>query len=170
VFALIVGIDNYRGFPLNALHGCVVDSINVANYLQSIVSGHVETLTSDQSVFNFLGTPSKSPIVTLQNGAASRSNIIEVFKAHLINNDNIKQGDAIIFYFAGHGSRQKVPHGWRTDGWFPEEDMVEVICPHDYALRDNRDNIPGIPDRTMGALLIDLANNKGNNIVSLAHP
>ncbi|KAJ7016293.1 hypothetical protein C8F04DRAFT_1163119 [Mycena alexandri] len=84
-----------------------------------------------------------------------------IFHSHLIENTNINPGDAIIFYFAGHGSRVTAPTGWESN-----DDLIETICPHDQRISVNEvvQGVPGIPDVTIAALLRELARCKGNNI------
>ena len=85
-----------------------------------------------------------------------------------MTNDNIDEGDAIIIYFSGYGSRVTAPIGWAaTDG------RIETLCPYDDGMIDeNGETIHGIPDRTINTLLRELAAIKGNNIVRLmaSHP
>jgi uncharacterized caspase-like protein len=173
IFALIIGINKYRYFP--SLRGCVADSNNISNFLCDsfqILPDHAKILClSDRTgVSGFLQTVPASveqkSIVILQDKAATRNNIIDVFKAHLINNRNIEKGDTIVFYFAGHGSRQQVPRKWLDEGWVAEDGMIETLCPCNYA-PEGTDAVPGIPDRTFVALLERLARDKGNNIVCL---
>jgi hypothetical protein len=64
--------------------------------------------------------------------------------------------DAIVFYFAGHGSYE-IPE----ENYFAGNKM-ETICPY-----DNRAGVRGIPDRTFAILTRRLASLKGNNIVSV---
>jgi hypothetical protein len=78
-----------------------------------------------------------------------------------MQNSRIKKGDAMLFFYAGHGSRVEAPSGWLAgDG------MIETICPCDERTRDpNDDFIHGIPDRTIDGLMRRLAFQKGDNIV-----
>ena len=92
LFALLVGINHYdpRSHEQSVmdLQGCVND-VNAINQL----------LTSH---FNYL-----SPnIKTLRNEEATRDNIIQAFRQHLIK--NAAKNTVLVFYFGGHGSRQKM--------------------------------------------------------------
>ena len=136
IFALVIGINNYQDGSPPSLHGCVNDSKTVFAYLKDTL--HVP----------------ETNVVLLHNEQATREKIIGTFKSHFINNSAITRGDAIIFYFAGHGSRQKAP-----DGWHSEDNRVETICPYDVM------RASGIPDYTFTHLLQQLAFYKGNNIV-----
>jgi hypothetical protein len=91
----------------------------------------------------------------LQDGA-TRDNIISHFRRDLIENDNIKYGDAIVFFYAGHGGRIRAPEHWETDG-----DRIETICPVDQDIG----GVPGIPNITIHVLLRELVEEKGPNIV-----
>ncbi|KDR73806.1 hypothetical protein GALMADRAFT_142236 [Galerina marginata CBS 339.88] len=135
IFALIIGINNYQDDCPPSLRGCVNDSKTVFAYLR-------DTLRVPET-----------NIVLLHDEQATREKIIGTFESHFINNSAITPGDAIVFYFAGHGSRQKAP-----DGWHSEDDKVETICPYDVM------NTSGIPDYTFTHLLRQLTFYKGNNI------
>jgi Caspase domain len=100
--------------------------------------------------------------------SATRKAILATFRKHLTTNDNITEGNTIIFYYAGHGSRVTAPNGWAaTNG------RIETLCPYDDGMIDeNGEAIHGIPDRTINLLLRELAAIKGDNIVRLTafHP
>jgi uncharacterized caspase-like protein len=134
LFALIIGIDNYENKEIRALQGCVNDSENVCRFLTE----------------SLLANPAH--IKHLRDTQATRQNILSAFEEHLINNKEIQENDAIIFYFAGHGSREK-----HADG-----NMKETICPY-----DDRMGARGIPNYKIASLMRRLANLRGNNIVSV---
>lgn len=102
-----------------------------------------------------------SHIVFLSNETATRAAILSTIQTHLIENPNVKQDDAIIVFYAGHGSRVDAPPGWASaDG------KIETICPYDEWAQDIQGHyISGIPDRTINELFRKLASEKGNNIV-----
>jgi hypothetical protein len=60
-------------------------------------------------------------------------------------------------------------------GWYVDNEMVETICPYDYASNwsgnptegASHEPVHGIPERTIGALLLKLADQHGNNIVGV---
>jgi hypothetical protein len=136
IFALVVGINNYQYGTPPTLRGCVNDSKIVFAYLKDTL--HVP----------------EANIVLLHNEQATRETILTTFETHFIHNSAITRDDAIIFYFAGHGSRQRAPVDWHS-----EDSRVETICPYDVA------KASGIPDYTLTSLLRQLAFHKGNNIV-----
>jgi hypothetical protein len=104
-----------------------------------------------------------SHIFFLSNTAATRDGIITSFWRDLINNESIEDGDTIIIFYAGHGSRASAPTGWiAADG------QIETILPHDVGTRDPEgEQISPIPDCTINELLRKLATAKGNNIVGV---
>lgn len=108
-----------------------------------------------------LGVPG-SRIINLRDKEATREGIIRGFHT-LQNNLDINNQDAMLIYFAGHGSETKAPAGWEAGGC-----MVQVILPQDTGAKLSSGHIvQAIPDRTVAALLCNLACEKGNNIVRL---
>jgi len=143
MFGLIIGIDKYKSRDIQDLQGCKRDAQSMIDLLS-----HKFCVPS-------------SHFLCLANERATRSAIIAGFQKHLIENNNIEQGDAIVIFYAGHGNRVAAPKGWIADN-----DRVETICPHDERTigRDGKE-IFAIPDRTIGGLLRRLASVKGDNIV-----
>ena len=138
LFALIIGINKYQDENIRNLEACIRDSENVCNFLTE--SLHANPLN----------------IRHLRDSEATRKGILSAFEEHLINNQEIQQNDAIVFYFAGHGSYE-IPE----EKYFAGSKM-ETICPY-----DDRTGVRGIPDRTFASLMRRLAVLKGNNIVSV---
>lgn len=139
LFALVIGINDYQ-VP-SKLKGAVPDADAFAAYL------------SDD-----LRVP-KDQITNLRNGEATRVEIIKAFKA-LKTNPAINKDDPIVIFYAGHGSTIKAPIGWETD-----QKKIQALVPQDVGVKDASDKpIPPIPDRTIAALLNDLAESKGDNI------
>ena len=138
--ALVIGIDKYANH--RKLSGAVADANAVDTYLR-----------------RYLDVP-KRQMVILRNEQATRAAIIEAFKA-LGENPRIDRNDAIFIYYAGHGGEQEAPRGLDTGG-----EKIQVIIPRDQGLtRSSGQPIPSIPDYTIAALLNDLVDKKGNNIV-----
>ncbi|KAJ7453079.1 caspase domain-containing protein [Mycena latifolia] len=142
VFVLIIGIDEYLSNSIPNLRGCVNDAQTIRTFLT-----------------NRFHIP-EPQIAFLTNGDATRAAILEKFQAHLIDNPSVEQGDTVIVYYAGHGSRAPAPDSWpSTDG------KIETLVPHDERMKDPEgEAIHGIPDRTINMLLSQLATAKGNNI------
>lgn len=107
-------------------------------------------------------------IIRLHDAAATRKAIVSQFQSHLIRNPEIKQGDAILFYYSGHGSYVTPPSGWTIvkGAGDQSDDKVEVILPHDEGVTDPETGLPAyaIPDRTLAALIDSAAARHGDNI------
>jgi hypothetical protein len=143
LFALIIGINKYESPKILNLEGAVSDADAVRDYLQKP-----------------LGVPSNQ-IRNLRDSGATRAAIIDEIKAFSFNN-KIEEGDPILIYYAGYGGSADTPKGWEIGG----TGKIELLIPYDHSssLEDGNPK-HGIPDRTLGALLSDLANKKGDNIV-----
>ncbi|KAF8182905.1 caspase domain-containing protein, partial [Pholiota molesta] len=87
-----------------ALKGCAADADAVEAYLESKLS------------------VDKSQITSLRNERATRSAIIQAFRA-LENDGRIQHGSPILIYFAGHGGEATAPEGWPCSG------KVQMIIP-----------------------------------------
>ncbi|KAH9831958.1 uncharacterized protein C8Q71DRAFT_714572 [Rhodofomes roseus] len=143
IFALVIAIDTYKNKSIPSLEGCGLDGADFVHFLT-----------------NTLRVP-ESRIIQLNNEQATRSAILAAFQCAFIENDKIEHGDAMVFFYAGHGDRVKAPVGWTAN-----DDMIEMICPFDLETPDdNGVPIPGIPDRTFDSLMRYLASVKGDNIV-----
>ena len=139
LFALIIGINFYDN--VRSLRGAVTDALSIQDYLE-----------------NSLKVP-RGQILTLLNKSASRAAIIEAFLS-LRDDGRIEQGDPIFIYYAGHGSQISSPEGETGS-------KLQVLVPQDYCAGREK-NVAAIPDRTIGALIAQIAEKKGDNIVRLA--
>ncbi|KIM75325.1 hypothetical protein PILCRDRAFT_13734 [Piloderma croceum F 1598] len=108
MFGLFIAINEYEIQAIPNLRGCKTDAQSVMEILAHRF--HVPSA-------NFL---------FLADEQATRSAIISRFQKHLIENSNIQHGDAIVVFYAGHGSQTDAPSGWIVDNG-----KVETICPHD---------------------------------------
>lgn len=99
-----------------------------------------------------------SHIRSLRDEAATRAAIIQGFM-DLRSDERIKRGDPILIFYAGHGAETDV-----NGGKGEEREKIQMIVPCDYG--EGEDDVDGIPDRTINALLEGLAREKGDNIVS----
>ncbi|HYF61600.1 MAG TPA: caspase family protein, partial [Herpetosiphonaceae bacterium] len=104
IWALLVGIDEYRDKPLA---GCVNDVEALRDYL-----------------IGDLGVPERQ-VATLCNRQATRAGILDAFQDFLTFNPAIRPGDQILFHFSGHGSRMRDPDGIEPDG------LNETLVPYD---------------------------------------
>ena len=84
LFALIIGINEYKSSKITKLLGAVPDAEAVRDYLQK-----------------HLRVPS-SQITILRDRGATRDTIMNEIKAFSLK-DEIKEGDPILIYYAGHG-------------------------------------------------------------------
>ncbi|KAH9931365.1 uncharacterized protein B0H18DRAFT_872405, partial [Fomitopsis serialis] len=148
VWAIVVGIDDYAHPEAVTLRGAADDSDNFHQFLTNtldVPSGHV---------------------VRLNDKEATRTRILGEFFSHLIHNPAIERGDMIVFFYAGHGDCKNAPASWNAGGQFST--MAELICPHDQGMQDQEGKtIFGIPSRTFGALMRQLAHVKGDNILAV---
>jgi len=143
LFALIIGINEYISDKFEDLEGAVADAQAVKAYLETS-----------------LGVP-PSQIKTLFNSEATRDAIIASLY-DLKDNTSICHGNPLLIFYAGHGSTVKAPAGWEAGG--PE---IQLLVSHDALSESEGKTVVGIPDRTMGVLLEQIAFEKGDNIVCL---
>ncbi|KZV91913.1 hypothetical protein EXIGLDRAFT_718838 [Exidia glandulosa HHB12029] len=145
LFALIIGINvhEHAGSTFHNLKGAVADADDMCDFLTS-------TLAVDPS-----------HIRNLRDHQATRDGIIDAFAA-LTSDDRIHRDDAIVIFYAGHGSQAAAPSDWETGG---RDARIEMIIPHNFfpATTSNRKQ-QGILDITLSALLTKLAEQKGDNI------
>jgi len=84
LYALLVGINNYPGAPLN---GCVPDAQKVGAYLRS----RTDILIEEDS------------ILMLTDEQATKEKIVNSFRIHL---SKAGPEDVALFYFSGHGAQE----------------------------------------------------------------
>ncbi|KAF8597600.1 hypothetical protein BDV93DRAFT_562112 [Ceratobasidium sp. AG-I] len=139
IFALIIGINSYPEFK--RLKGAVKDAKSMTEYL-----------------LNDLKVPSDN-IIQLYDEQATRDAIISGF-LQIKDNLNIREEDAVIIFYAGHGSEIDAPVGWETGGA-----KIQAIVPWDANTSDSSGGkVKVIPDRTVATLLNDIATARGDNI------
>lgn len=158
IFALIIGIDKV------GLYLFLLLTLTEAQYASNAIPNLKGCVNDAQTIRTFLINRFRIPeaqIAFLANEDATREAILETFQSHLIENPSIEMDDAIIIYYAGHGSRATAPNSWpSTDG------KIETLVPQDERAKTSEGEvIHGIPDRTINVLLGRLATAKGNNIV-----
>lgn len=145
MFALIIGINKYQWKEdFGPLRGAVPDGQAFQDYLMKR-----------------LRVP-KDQISTLFDEKATRSAIIQAFR-DLSEDGRINTGDPIFIFYAGHGSQKRPPRDWNEPNA-----KIEVIIPYDCTSDKTPapGYVPPIPDRTIGALIDEIAKKKGDNIVS----
>lgn len=86
--ALLVGLNQYAG-GVTPLRGCLTDV----------------RMQRELLVHRFGFDPAN--ILTLEDRAATRQNLLDAFETHLI--DQAQPGDVVVFHFSGHGSLVRDP-------------------------------------------------------------
>ncbi|KAK0241851.1 caspase domain-containing protein [Armillaria nabsnona] len=150
MFALIVGIDKYKSGSIWDLDSCVSDARRMNRWLMGD-----------------LRVP-KENIRLLLDTEATKAGIETAFLSHLVNNPSIQRGDAILIYFAGHGSVMPSPPDWYS-GILSSRKVhmppkVQVLCPYDHDTKGPEGRIAGLSDRSLKALIRDVSQAKGDNI------
>ncbi|KAG6816336.1 hypothetical protein H0H87_006885 [Tephrocybe sp. NHM501043] len=144
LFALIIGIDQYRDPRILDLRGAVNDANAVEDYL----------------VFN-VGV-SKDRLMNLRDEGATRKGILQALKS-LVHHGAIREQDPILIYYAGHGSEAQCCGQEARN----VHTMIKMLVPHDFCLEGSNDEHgQGIFDVTLCQILNDIATNKSDNIVS----
>ncbi|KAK0212903.1 caspase domain-containing protein, partial [Desarmillaria ectypa] len=150
MFALVIGIDKYKSGSIWDLDSCVSDARRMNRWLMSD-----------------LGVP-KENICLLIDAEATKAGIETTFLSHLVNNPSIQRGDAILIYFAGHGSLMPSPPDWYScilsSRKVHTPPKVQVLCPYDHDTKGPEGRISGLSDRSLKALIWDLSQAKGDNI------
>ncbi|KAL0068754.1 hypothetical protein AAF712_004083 [Marasmius tenuissimus] len=144
LFAVVVGIDQYKSGDTWNLQSCVDDAKRIRRWLRD-----------DLSV-------PREQISMLLDESATKDNIETVLSNHLIRNDAIQRGDAILIYFACHGSSMKAPSDWITSRL--GKPSVEILCPYDHDTKHPEGRIAGMSAPAMHAFLEQLSDVKGDNI------
>ncbi|KAH8088972.1 hypothetical protein BXZ70DRAFT_1011480 [Cristinia sonorae] len=182
IWALLVSIEKYADPSWPHVKGASRDTERLRAYFEALSSSSSST-TSSSTTTTTTTTTTAPTIMTLTESRATRAGIIDAFRTHLIENERIRTGDALVFAFSGHGSRSPAPDGWAVvvdtsqspsvSGSESEEEseeeiaaMLEMIIPYDEGTPDPKTGLPvcGIPDRTLGALLDRAEARHGDNI------
>lgn len=137
---MIIGIDKY--IALSHLQGSVNDATDLKNFL-----------------YTYFEVPEQSEnIRILLDEQATRSQILQAFDEHFLNNKSRRDDDVLLFYFAGHGSHMP----FDTSNWPTNRGRVETICPvDDNSFNEAGELVFGIPDVTLNAKFRQV---KGDNI------
>jgi hypothetical protein len=144
------------------------------------LSGAVRDMRDMKSfLVNAFNVPTGSTldIRELKDKKATHANIIDELRK--LKDDNlVKKNDAILIYYAGHGATMPPPEGWpgysstppMPNGW-PEDVEIQCIVASDAVVSKQNQKycVSGVVlDRTLAALLQDLADKRGSNIVRRA--
>ncbi|KDQ58476.1 hypothetical protein JAAARDRAFT_669678 [Jaapia argillacea MUCL 33604] len=143
LYALLIGINKYPSLGndeggANQLRGAVNDAQNLDTFLRE-----------------HIGVPA-SNIAMLIDHEATHRDILDTFNSHLLRNPRIRNGDPILFYFAGRGSRSHGGNG----GEGSDQRWRDTICPYDRGVGD----IGDIGLDELSVHLAGLASAKGGNI------
>ncbi|KAJ2921197.1 hypothetical protein H1R20_g15896, partial [Candolleomyces eurysporus] len=131
LWALLIGNDRY---PQSPLRGAVKDSMAWKVYL-----------------IDFLGVP-EDHITHIEN--AKRETMVTALY-NLRDNDKIKEGDHILFAYAGHGSRYDAQVYSFEDDIGHRAGSIEALCPVDRGLPRRR-GTPDISDREVLLILSEI--------------
>ncbi len=175
------------------LRGCVNDANRMAEYLTEdlgVSEDHIQRLLSTSSPPHVLHSSNGTLISTISDGVQrllnwsgmtnspimdseakiTNSECIEPTRANIINSllrlstdTRIEEGDNILIYFSGHGSKyfcsEYTPYGAAISG----TGAIEALCPIDR--NDiNGSTVPDISDREINTILSEISRTKGHNI------
>ncbi|SJL17902.1 uncharacterized protein ARMOST_21470 [Armillaria ostoyae] len=119
-WAVIIGIDKYQA--ITSLKCCVRDAKSFRDYLTADLG------VPGERIQLLLDVPEPKPPKIIY---PSRANIIATLVS-LINNPEIKKGDNIIIYYAGHGSSYECSEYDGVDEIsFASSGYIEALCPID---------------------------------------
>ncbi|KAG6807075.1 hypothetical protein H0H92_008911 [Tricholoma furcatifolium] len=146
LFALIIGIDNYRDPCLSNLRGAVNDANAVQEFLLEF-------------------GVNRDRIVLLCNEEATQAAILHAVH-HIGYNDTISRTDPILIYYAGHGGAVR-PSSNHLAADFPIM-KGPLLLPHDFGRKDSSDDDIDtvISNTTLSEILAEVAKRKSDNIVS----
>jgi len=134
IFALTVGIDQYKSGSIWNLESCVDDAKSISRWLR-----------------HDLGVP-KNHVCLLLDKQATAQNVVDSFMSHLVKNPVIERGDPILIYWAGHGSVIG-----RTQLLCTYDHLNTCDA-------GKKRRVSGISNHIMHGLITELAKEKGNNI------
>lgn len=140
IYALLVGINNYKSDEIRPLNGCINDIDEIANCLLTL-SGSNENIS----------------IKKLIDCQATRQAIINGFKEHLCQ---ANRDDIVVFYFSGHGSQEPVPPQWRE---IEANGLVETLVCYDSRTENSWD----LADKELGVLINQVAQKNPQIIIIL---
>ena len=139
IYALAVGIDNYKCPTIPSLKGCVNDVTVVDEFLR-------KRLTDNED---------KLYIKKLINHEATRQAIITAFREHLCQ---AKSNDIALFYYSGHGSQEVAAQEF----WHLEPDHLnETLVCWDSRTEDTWD----LADKEIAKLIAEVSQNNPHIVV-----
>lgn len=139
IYALAVGIDNYKCSTIPPLKGCVNDVIAIDEFLR-------KRLTDNED---------KLYIKKLINHQATRQAIIDGFRKHLCQ---AQSNDIALFYYSGHGSQEVAAQVF----WHLEPDHLnETLVCWDSRTEDTWD----LADKEIAKLIAEVSQNNPHVVV-----
>ncbi|KJA22421.1 hypothetical protein HYPSUDRAFT_122385, partial [Hypholoma sublateritium FD-334 SS-4] len=144
VFAVVIGINEYKDYDIPNLNGAVADADAVHQFLVSRVG------------------VAMNRIVNLRDQEATKDAIVQAVR-YLAENPSITAEDHILIYFAGHGSQARSPiSNWDTSS---KNGTIQMLLPHDFVLKGSKDNRgQGIFDLKLSNILANIAQRKSDKI------
>ncbi|PBK83613.1 hypothetical protein ARMGADRAFT_1037781 [Armillaria gallica] len=155
--AVVIGVDAYND-SRDSLHGCVSDALNFQDYLVNDLKVPVKQTQLLLSP-NAEHTPHTNIVRStttdhLCHSIPTRSNIISALVG-ISKNTEIRWGDNIFFFFAGHGTCYPCAKYFKdTIGGLG---TVEALCP-----MDRGTTIPDISDREINIILKQICRSKAS--------
>jgi len=141
--ALLIGIDTYES--VRPLAGCIQDVRSVEDFLktQKEFNLSLKILTSDGS---------EKP---------TKANIVKAFSTHF---EAVQPGDVILFYFAGHGVRERtnVPAFLRVE---PDGCLATLVCYDTQARSGHKGEGSTLSDKELRYLLYKYTAPKNAHVV-----
>jgi len=141
--ALLVGIDQYE--TVRPLAGCVKDVKSISDYLQTLTEFDLslQTLTSDQA------------------SKPTKDRIVNAFQTHF---SSVEPGDVILFYFAGHGVREKtdLPAFKRVES---DDCLATLVCYDTRAQSSTDGKGTTLSDKELRYLLHTYTAHKGAHVL-----
>ncbi|KAK0217546.1 peptidase C14, caspase domain-containing protein, partial [Armillaria nabsnona] len=150
MWVFLIGINDYPS-PSDPLLGCVSDAAEMRQFFLDI------------------GVP-ESRIHLLLDDTATRNNITRILYG-AITSSEIMPGDAMIVYYAGHGSNYHcLTHSTPSKPKCSSRSCpIEAICPIDRdKLGVNGEPIPDISDCELNSIFKEITHTKGNNLTFIA--
>lgn len=150
IYALLVGIDNYHPESkpsIKSLTGCINDIKAIEAYLRDRIDKDSEwTLVQSTDI----------PWILIDE-QATRQAILNGFQQHLCKADS---DDVVLFYYAGHGSQEKVPEVFSH---LELDQYNETLICYDSRTADGWD----IADKELAYLISQVSKNNPHTVVIL---
>ncbi|MCG6134021.1 MAG: caspase family protein [Nostoc sp. LLA-1] len=141
VYALIVGINNYKSPTIPPLKGCVNDIRVIDEFLRKHLTNNEDKLY----------------IKKLINDEATRQAIIDGFREHLCQ---AKSNDVALFYFSGHGSQERAGQEFRN---LELDHLNETLVCWD----SRTDDIWDLADKEIAKLIAEVSQNHPHIVIIL---